>query len=75
MNLLYFPASSRAVTVPPDSDNASNKRCLRLRGSPSLSRRAEHARKKLPTSVALIDPKPITRNLIGDLLARDLPML
>ena len=23
----------------------------------------------------LIDPKPITRNLIGDLLARDLPML
>jgi DNA-binding NarL/FixJ family response regulator len=73
MNRLHFPASSRVVVVPPDSDNASNKRSLRLRESPSLSGRAERARKKLPTSVALIDPKRLTRSLIGDLLAKAFP--
>jgi DNA-binding NarL/FixJ family response regulator len=59
--------------VPPDSDHDSNKRSLWPAGSPGLSDQAERARNKLPTSVALIDPKPLTRSLIGELLAKALP--
>ena len=59
--------------VPPDPNNASQKRGLHPRGSPSPSAHAERAREKLPTSMALIDPQPLTRSLIADLLAKALP--
>ena len=59
--------------VPPDPNNASQKRGLHPRGSPSPSAHAERAREKLPTSMALIDPQPLTRSLMADLLAEALP--
>jgi DNA-binding NarL/FixJ family response regulator len=59
--------------APPDPNNASQKRGLHPRGSPSPSAHAERAREKLPTSMALIDPQPLTRSLIADLLAKALP--
>jgi hypothetical protein len=55
--------------VPPDPNNASQKRGLHPRGSPSPSAHAERAPVKLPTSMALIDPQPLTRSLMADLLA------
>ncbi len=65
--------TARAVSVPPDSGNGGHKRSLRLMEPPSLPDRAERVRKKLPVSLALIDPKPLTRRSIGDLLARAFP--
>ena len=59
--------------VPPDPNNASRQHGLHSRGSPSPSAQAEPAREKLPTSMALIDPQPLTRRLIGDLLAKAFP--
>jgi DNA-binding NarL/FixJ family response regulator len=65
--------TSRTVRVPPDSGNAGQEPSLRLMDSPGLSDPAERVHKKLPISVALIDPKPLTRRSIGDLLAKAFP--
>jgi DNA-binding NarL/FixJ family response regulator len=65
--------TARAVSVPPDPGKGSHKRSLRLMESLSLSDRAERVRKKLRVSMALVDPKPLTRRLIGDLLAKAFP--
>ena len=59
--------------IPPDPDNASGQRGLHSRGSLSPSAHAGRAREKLPTSMALIDPQPLTRSLMADLLAKALP--
>jgi DNA-binding NarL/FixJ family response regulator len=64
---------ARIVRVPPDSGKASHKRRLRLIEPPSPTGRAERAGRKLRISMALIDPKPLTRRSIGELLARAFP--
>jgi len=51
----------------------NQKRNLRLVESRNLADRADRARRKLPVSMALVDPKPLTRRLISDLLARAFP--
>ena len=50
-----------------------NHQAVGLMKSPNLADRPEHAHEKLRPSVALIDPKPLTRRYIGDLLAKAFP--
>jgi DNA-binding NarL/FixJ family response regulator len=61
------------VRAPPDPDKGSHKRRLQLIESASPPGRAERAGKKLRVSMALIDPKALTRRSIGELLARAFP--
>jgi DNA-binding NarL/FixJ family response regulator len=60
-------------SVPPHPGKSSQKRNLRLVESQSLADRAERDRKKLPVSMVLVDPKPLTRRSIADLLAKAFP--
>jgi DNA-binding NarL/FixJ family response regulator len=46
---------------------------MQLRKPPGLAGRAEHAQKKLRVSIALIDPKPLTRRSIAEILATAFP--
>jgi DNA-binding NarL/FixJ family response regulator len=63
---------SWAVDVVPDPGEDNPKAKLGLMKSPNSADRPEHAH-ELPPSVALIDPKPLTRRYIGDLLAKAFP--
>jgi DNA-binding NarL/FixJ family response regulator len=65
--------SSRAIGLAPDPGNGTHNAKLGLMKSPNLADRPEHAHEKLRPSVGLIDPKPLTRRLIGDLLAKAFP--
>jgi DNA-binding NarL/FixJ family response regulator len=64
--------SSGGIGVAPDPDEGNHK-AVGLMKSPNLADRAEHAHEKSRPSVALIDPKPLTRRYIGDLLAKAFP--
>jgi DNA-binding NarL/FixJ family response regulator len=65
--------SSRAIGGAPDPGKGNHNAKLGLMKSPSLADRPEHADEKLRPSVALIDPKALTRGPIGELLAKALP--
>ena len=61
--------SSRAIGGAPDPGKGNHNAKLGLMKSPNLADRPEHAAEKLRPSVALIDPKALTRGPIGELLA------
>jgi DNA-binding NarL/FixJ family response regulator len=65
--------ASQATSVRPDPGKGGREAELQLRKSRGLADRAEHVRKKLHVSVALIDPKPLTRRSIADILATAFP--
>jgi DNA-binding NarL/FixJ family response regulator len=65
--------TARAIGVPPEPGKGRHKHSLRLMQSPDLTVLAKRERKKLPVSLAFIDPKPLTRRSIGDLLAKAFP--
>jgi DNA-binding NarL/FixJ family response regulator len=56
------------VSVPSAPSEASQERSLQQIEEPRWSDRAERVREKLPIWMALIDPKPLTRQSIGDVL-------
>src|SRR5258705_11937988 len=62
-----------AVSVPSAPGEASQERSLQQIEEPRRSDRTELVREKFPIWMALIDPKPLTRRLIGDLLAKAFP--
>jgi DNA-binding NarL/FixJ family response regulator len=62
-----------AVSVPSAPGEASQGRSLQQMEEPRRSDRTERMREKSPTWMAFIDPKPLTRQSIGDLLARAFP--
>ena len=62
-----------AVSVPSAPGEASQERSLQQIEEPRRSDRTERVREKFPIWMALIDPKPLTRRLIGDLLAKAFP--
>jgi DNA-binding NarL/FixJ family response regulator len=62
-----------AVSASSAPGEASQERSLQQMEEPRRSDRAERVREKLPIWMALIDPKPLTRRLIGDLLAKAFP--
>jgi DNA-binding NarL/FixJ family response regulator len=61
------------VSVAPDPGEGGHEAEWQLRKSSSLADRAEHVHKKLRVSVALVDPKPLTRRSIADILAAAFP--
>jgi DNA-binding NarL/FixJ family response regulator len=65
--------SSRAIGGAPDPGNGNHNAKLGLMKSPNLADRPERAHEKLRPSVALIDPKALTRGPIGKLLAKAFP--
>ena len=65
--------SSRAIGGAPDPGMGNHNAKLGLMKSPNLAERPEHADEKLRPSVALIDPKALTRGPIGELLAKAFP--
>jgi hypothetical protein len=62
-----------AVSVPSAPGEASQGRCLEQMEEPHRSDRTDRMREKSPNWMAFIDPKPLTRQSIGDLLARAFP--
>jgi DNA-binding NarL/FixJ family response regulator len=56
------------VSVPSAPSEASQERSLQQIEEPRRSDRAERVREKLPIGMALIDPKPLTRQSIRDVL-------
>jgi DNA-binding NarL/FixJ family response regulator len=64
--------SSGSIGGAPDPGEGNHK-AMRLMKSPNLADQPEHVHEKLRPSVALIDPKPLTRRYIGDLLAKAFP--
>jgi DNA-binding NarL/FixJ family response regulator len=65
--------SSRAIGGAPDPGKSNHNAKLGLMQSPNLADRPEHAHEKLRPSMALIDPKALTRRPIGELLAKAFP--
>jgi DNA-binding NarL/FixJ family response regulator len=65
--------TSRAISVPADPGKGDQKRSLRRTKSVKPPRRAAPTGKKIRVSMALIDPKPLTRRSIADWLAKALP--
>jgi DNA-binding NarL/FixJ family response regulator len=65
--------SSRAIGGARDPGKGNHNAKLGLMKSPNLADRPEHADEKLRPSVALIDPKTLTRGPIGELLAKAFP--
>jgi DNA-binding NarL/FixJ family response regulator len=65
--------SSRAIGGAPDPGAGNHNGKLRPMKSPNLADRHDHAHEKLRPSVALIDPKALTRDPIGELLAEAFP--
>ena len=61
------------VSVPSAPSEASEERSLRQIEEPRRSDRAERVRENLPIWMALIDPKPLTRQSIGDVLTKAFP--
>jgi DNA-binding NarL/FixJ family response regulator len=64
---------SGPVRVPPDPGKGNHRAELQLMKPPNMADRVEHARKHLPVSMALIDPKALTRRSIADMLAQAFP--
>src|SRR5258705_10760482 len=56
------------VSVPSAPGEASQERSLQQIEEPRRSDRAERVREKLPIGMALIDPKPLTRQSIREVL-------
>jgi DNA-binding NarL/FixJ family response regulator len=66
--------ASQRVSVPLARSSEGNDSAeFRLTESNVLTGRPERARKKLRISIALIDPKPLTRRSIAEMLAKALP--
>jgi hypothetical protein len=65
--------SARAVGGASDPGKGNDNAKLGLIKSPNLADRPQHAHEKLRPSVALIDPKALTRGPIGKLLAKAFP--
>jgi DNA-binding NarL/FixJ family response regulator len=65
--------AARGASVPPDPGKGSREVEWQLKKSPGLADRAERVHKKLRVSVVLIDPKPLTRRSIADILAAAFP--
>jgi DNA-binding NarL/FixJ family response regulator len=61
------------VSVPPDPGEGNHSGKLRHKKSSSPAGRPGRARKKTPLSMALIDPKPLTRQSLLTMLAKALP--
>jgi DNA-binding NarL/FixJ family response regulator len=70
---MHRRGTSRAVIVPPDRGKANHTAKLRLIKPSALADRAEGSRKKLRVSMVFIDPKPLTRRSIADVLAKAFP--
>jgi DNA-binding NarL/FixJ family response regulator len=64
---------SRAIGVAPDPGKGNHNARMRLMTSPSLADPPENAHETLRPSVALIDPKALTRGPIAELLAKAFP--
>ena len=65
--------TSRAVSVPPDPGKGNHKQSLRRLKSAKPTHRTGSGHKKSRASMALIDPKPLTRRSIADWLAKTFP--
>jgi DNA-binding NarL/FixJ family response regulator len=65
--------TAAGLSVPAHPGKGHQKRNLRLVESRSPADRAVSLRKKLPVSMVLVDPKPLTRRSIADLLTREFP--
>src|ERR1700732_420595 len=70
---MHRPETALAVSVPSAPGEASQERCLEQMEEPRRSDRTDRMREKSPIWMAFIDPKPLTRQSIGDLLARAFP--
>jgi DNA-binding NarL/FixJ family response regulator len=66
-------SSARAIGGAPEPCKGNHNAKPGLMKSPNLADRPEHAHEKLRPSVALIDPKALTRGPIGELLAKAFP--
>jgi DNA-binding NarL/FixJ family response regulator len=62
-----------AVSVPSAPGEAGQERSLQQMEEPRRSDRTERLREKFPISMALIDPKPLTRQSIRDVLTEAFP--
>lgn len=65
--------ASQGARVPPGPGRGNHQAKLRAAKPPVLADPAEHAPKKLRVSIALVDPKPLTRRSIADILATAFP--
>jgi DNA-binding NarL/FixJ family response regulator len=65
--------ASRSAKVPPARGGGNHKPKLQETKSSVLVDPKEHATKRLRVSIALIDPKPLTRRSIADILATAFP--
>ena len=65
--------ASRAASVPPDPGRGNREAGLRRTKSLNPRDRAEFAHKKARASIGLVDPKPLTRRSIADILATAFP--
>lgn len=65
--------TSRAISVPADPGKGDRKHSLRRGKSVRPSHRTEPAHKKIRVSMALIDPKPLTRRSIAEWLTKAFP--
>jgi hypothetical protein len=65
--------SARAIGGAPDPSKDKHNAKPGLMKSPNLADRPEHGHEKLRPSVAVIDPKALTRSPIGELLAKAFP--
>jgi DNA-binding NarL/FixJ family response regulator len=65
--------ASRIANIPPALNEAGGMAELRLTGLSTPASRPGRPRKKAPLSMALIDPKPLTRQSLLKMLAKALP--
>jgi len=65
--------ASRAASVPPDPVRGNREARLQLIKSPNPRDGAEFGHKKARVSIGLVDPKPLTRRSIADILATAFP--
>jgi len=65
--------ASRAAGVPPDPGRGNREARLHLTQSPNPRDGAELVHKKARVSIGLVDPKPLTRRSIADILATAFP--
>ena len=70
---MHRRGTSRPVSVPPDPGEGNHTAKLRLMKPSALADPAERSRQKLRVSMAFIDPKPLTRRSIADVLAKAFP--
>src|SRR5215469_11293270 len=65
--------SSRKVRKPPASGEVGPVAKLHVKGWTVLPRRSARVREKLSLAIALIDPRPLTRRSIAEMLSKALP--